>query len=85
MTEIDRLARIAGRAAKRLGAVAACYASGRSFDVLTERYRTVNKLDGTMEKVYDGMAWIKSDMRAAYVSPALVARNIRNSMARLWA
>lgn len=81
MNTLDRLSRIASRAARRYGASAAVYASGKSFDVLTERQRRLR--NGVT--VHDGMAWVRSATEDAYRTPRKVALAIRNEMQRLWA
>jgi hypothetical protein len=81
MNEASRLTRIAQDAARRVGASVAVYANGESFDVLTERKRTLP--DGST--VYDGLRWIRGKTRDAYVSPAAFARCIRREIKATWA
>lgn len=70
MKELERLTRIARKSASRYGAQAASYASGNSFDILTERH--------------DGIHWVKSKTRDAFIAPRQVALIIRRSIKKAW-
>ncbi len=77
MDVVNRMTRIASKAAHRRGARASVYADSQSFDILTERW--------TRKRDYEGMAWVSVSMEDVYRTPPKAAQQIRAEMKRIWA
>lgn len=78
--EMQRLTRIAAKAAKSVGASASVLANSICFDVMTERWsRDENRL-----REYDGLHWFRYATRDVYLSPGRLGWKIRREIKEAW-